>query len=244
MSESPSEETEPETPLTYPRRRQSSRDVTPTYSSPPASASLSFHSLDVSPFSPLRQQVSTGDANSSDAPEDVTTADDYPHVTEDTKAVLIQRLNDLTAKLSDRDEIHGGDVDKMHAKMDELEQVLSHGLKNRPLQHIRNRSSLSMSGDSGDLSSEDPQSSWLGLRLSETVTTKRKPDVSGQADVPEPPAYHQQRLGVKDSAYANHILTQAQQLKHTLEVVVNNLQARQEEQEVSTMQVEMIMWPC
>lgn len=238
MSESSSEELEEQQQPSPDNsgRQQQAGDATPTFSSPPASPSLSFHFLGRSPFSPLRHRSSTARLPSPAPPS--RSADDLLDVAQDSKDVLIQRLNDLAAKLSAQDEVQGESVDSMHAKVDELEHVLAHGWGNGSRRHTRNQSSLSLSAASGDLGSGTPRSSWLKSRLSEvaipTVPTAlpQTETLKEETDNEQTSRDDQQEADAHTKPqYADYILTQAQILQRSLEEVVANLQAREEEQE-------------
>ncbi|KAI0162799.1 hypothetical protein BJ166DRAFT_278700 [Pestalotiopsis sp. NC0098] len=229
MSESSSEESELPPPPGYPGRHQPG-DATPTFSSPPASPSLSFHFLGRSPFSPLRHQTSAHHASSVPSPR---SPDGLLDVAEDSKDVLIQRLNDLAARLSAEDEVEGGSVDTMHTKVDELEHVLTYGWGNGPRRHRRNQSSLSLSAGSSDQNSGNPRSTWLKSRLSEMALPQPSPPseaLKERGDVQQI-SRGQQTDKEPDSQYADQILAQAQMLQNSLEAVVANLKSRQEEQE-------------
>ncbi|ETS77382.1 hypothetical protein PFICI_11256 [Pestalotiopsis fici W106-1] len=233
MSGSPTEELEEPQPSSpdYPGRQQPG-DSTPTFSSPPASPSLSFHFLGRSPFSPLRHRSSSARLPSPTPPS--RSADELLDVAQDSKDVLIQRLNDLAARLSAEDEVQGDSVDSMHAKVDELEHALAHGWANGSHRHRRNQSSLSLSAASGDLSSGTPRSSWLKSRLSEMTLPKPTPEMEPpkeEADIERTTEEDQQSDVDARSQYADQILAQAQMLQRSLESIVANLQARQEEQD-------------
>lgn len=239
MSESSSEESELSPPPGYPGRHQPG-DATPNFSSPPASPSLSFHFLGRSPFSPLRHQSSSAHHASPVPPP--RSPDDLLDVAEDSKDVLIQRLNDLAARLSAGDEVEGESVDTMHTKVDELEHVLTHGWRNGPRRHRRNQSSLSLSAGSGDQNSGNPRSTWLKSRLSEMALPQPSPPPPAsreQGDVQQI-SRGQQTDKEPDSQYADQILAQAQMLQNSLEAVVANLKFRQEEQEVSLLRRQLI----
>ncbi|ROW03967.1 hypothetical protein VSDG_00823 [Cytospora chrysosperma] len=53
--------------------------------------------------------------------------DDDDDVTQDSRDVLVQRLNDLAGRLGAADKVRGGDVGALHAHVDAMERVLSAG---------------------------------------------------------------------------------------------------------------------
>lgn len=239
MSESSSEESELPPPPDYPGRHQPG-DATPTFSSPPASPSLSFHFLGRSPFSPLRHQTTAHHASHVPSPR---SPDGLLDVAQDSKDVLIQRLNDLAARLSAEDEVEGESVDTMHTKVDELEHVLTHGWGNGPRRHRRNQSSLSLSAGSSDQNSGNPRSTWLKSRLSEMALPQPSPPSEAlreQGEEIQQISRGQQTDKEPNSQYADQILAQAQMLQNSLEAVVANLKSRQEEQEVSLLRRQLI----
>lgn len=236
MSESSSEDTESPAPSRYPKVQQRPGDATPTLSSPPASPSLSFHSLGRSPFSPLRHQFSAHDIRSSQSPPS-----DYrgllhglPSLVDDSRDVLIQRLSDLTARLAAEEEVRGESVDTLHSKVDELEQILLHSTKNKPPRHRRNQSSLSINSEQGDSRSVTNRPPWLSRHVSEVALARPRTRDIGVQTATQTPSGH----GLRDSNWVNphhadHLLREAQKLHEALEMILNNLRARQEEQEVS-----------
>ncbi|KAI1418103.1 hypothetical protein F5Y13DRAFT_199193 [Hypoxylon sp. FL1857] len=108
-------------------------------SSPPASPSLSLHALGMSPLSPMRRQFSSPLLRSSSSlqpPEaDHSEQDD---LVQDSKDVLVQRLNDLAAQLNQQDHLKEDSVYGLHAKVDEMERVLSR--RDHPLRRTPQRS--------------------------------------------------------------------------------------------------------
>ncbi|KAM0814959.1 putative GDP/GTP exchange factor Sec2 N-terminal domain-containing protein [Seiridium cardinale] len=232
MSESSAEEIEPQTPPRYPNRPQHHGDDTYELSPPPASPSLSFNSLGRSPFSPLGRQSSAQHAPTSHSPESNHDFDGQPDVTEDSKDVLIQRLNDLVARLSAEDGVQGASVDFMHTKMDELEKELDQGPGGRPRRHKRNQSSLSTTGDNHGIELGASRPTWLKSHLSEiTLLSPGSQAAATQPEVQESPTDQHQAAAGTNTDHLNLVLAEARKLQSALEIVATNLKARQEEQE-------------
>ncbi|TGJ86800.1 hypothetical protein E0Z10_g2006 [Xylaria hypoxylon] len=114
----------------HPHRRNDS-DASTSHLSPPASPSMSLYSLGMSPLSPLPRQFSPHAQAPSSPLYPQSDSDhlgpdhgDYEDVTQDSKDVLVQRLNDLVAMLSQQHHVKGESINALHAKVDELENVL------------------------------------------------------------------------------------------------------------------------
>ncbi|KAI1136592.1 hypothetical protein F5Y05DRAFT_414851 [Hypoxylon sp. FL0543] len=107
-------------------------------SSPPASPSLSLYSLGMSPLSPMRRQFSSSLARSSSLPPPETDRPEQDELVQDSKDVLVQRLNDLVTQLNQQDHLKADSVYGLHAKVDEMERVLSR--RDHPLRRTPQRS--------------------------------------------------------------------------------------------------------
>lgn len=71
---------------------------------------------------------SSGSSGSdSDSSSVISADDDDDDVTQDSRDVLVQRLNDLAGRLGAADKVRGGDVGALHAHVDAMERVLSAG---------------------------------------------------------------------------------------------------------------------
>ncbi|KAI2468265.1 hypothetical protein F4781DRAFT_443651 [Annulohypoxylon bovei var. microspora] len=191
-------------------------------SSPPASPSFSLHSLGMSPFSPIRRQFSSPLIRSSSplhSPE--AEHSDEEELVQDSKDVLVQRLNDLAAQLNRQDHIKGDDVYGLHAKVDEMERVLSTKdhpsrwtpRRSRPTSLIiqsTSRNELDPFGVSPKLGRMMPSIPNIPLPIQKSSSTQ----TTG----------HQM-----SAAESGRVVQEAQNLCKELEEVVSNLRARQEE---------------
>lgn len=120
-----------------------------------------------SPLSPLRRQFSSSFSNNSaspavtrdggaDADDELSepdfrnreswsgNEDDDDDLTQDSKDVLVDRLNDLLKRLSSGGSLGGADVSTLHAKVDEMEKVLASDRHHKPsrLNRVRQRPSI------------------------------------------------------------------------------------------------------
>lgn len=237
-------------PSYRPRRRDDSDDdgdddKLPSLS-PPASPSLSLSSLGLSPLSPLRRPFSPPTLAPSSPLYPQSESDnpgpdneDHEDIAQDSRAALVQRLNDLAARLSRRQHrVQDESIDILHAKVDELEHVLSTpdyssgttgGL--RPAR----RQSLSSADDGQDGGSHDLASSHPDLpsNVSSLASLIRpSPSAKTRADR-QAGAKAKPRASKMTATQAEQMAAQAQGLYKSLEVVISNLRDRQEETEAS-----------
>ncbi|KAH8677373.1 hypothetical protein BX600DRAFT_124056 [Xylariales sp. PMI_506] len=252
MPESQQEDSEPQTPPRSTHRRHDHVDITPAASPEiQASPSLSLHSLGMSPFSPWRRQFSAPYTTSVGALESEAANYDDHEVAEDSKDVLIQRLNDLVIRLADDDELNQSTVDFMHMKMDEMERILSQkgGSGGRLRTHRRNQHSFGSSRGDHDIFPASPTPSWLKSNLSDFVSPgidhAAHPPAEPSQDAPEvkqqqqeheqkrqsPPRLPSPKPIIKASKHAKQVIMEAQKLHEALEAIIGSLKARQEEQE-------------
>ncbi|KAI0449598.1 hypothetical protein F5B21DRAFT_508980 [Xylaria acuta] len=215
----------------HPYRRDDSDTASPTHLSPPASPSMSLYSLRMSPLSPLFPQSNSDYLD----PDHV----DHEDIAQDSRDVLVQRLNDLAARLSQQNHVEGESINVLHAKVDELESVLyipdySSERGARP----SGPSPLSQADDDQDgsnLSWEPPHpGSLLPSDVSSLASpTRLSPSAKTGVD-------HQGRAKAKSRAskmtvaQAEKVVAEAQDLHKSLEVVISNLRDRQEETEASS----------
>ncbi|KAL7623880.1 hypothetical protein AAE478_005436 [Parahypoxylon ruwenzoriense] len=213
------------------------KDAATPKSTPPDSPSLILHSLGMSPFSPLRRQLSSPFVRSSSSLHPPGTAhSDQEEIVRDSKDVLVQRLNDLAAQLNKQDHINEDSVNHLHARVDEMEKVLSvkdHS-SNRASRRPRSRpSSLALQN-----SRSEGDSFWGSLAPGRIIpnipnislpTSQRSPSMQSfkeSTGAPEAKAVSEPRMS---PAQASRIVTEAQKLCKELEAVVTSLRARQEE---------------
>ncbi|KAI1766559.1 hypothetical protein GGR53DRAFT_200560 [Hypoxylon sp. FL1150] len=203
--------------------------------SPSGSPSLILHSLGMSTFSTMRRQLSSPFTRSPSSPLHLVDAEQEEHeeIVRDSKDVLVQRLNDLAAQLSEQDHLKEDSVNGLHAKVDEMERVLSarNNSSRRRSQRARPSSLVLQSsasshdslwgmGTPGQIMPNIPSTPLPTLRSSSTQTTDR----------PVPNASRSKAAnGSLSSTEANRVVEMAQNLSKELESVITNLRARQEE---------------
>ncbi|KAI0806393.1 hypothetical protein GGR55DRAFT_652472 [Xylaria sp. FL0064] len=206
-------------------RDGSDASIHTTHLSPPASPSLSPYSLGMSPLSPLRRQFSPPYPlvpssplyPQSDSDHRGLDHENHEDVTQDSKDVLLQRLNDLVSRLNqERYGVEDEDLHALHAKVDELENVLDSRAYRAKARHDgKNRNSLSWeSPDPTNLLPSDVSSLASPARLSPSAKETRK-----------------QRASNLTVAEAEQIVAEVRDLHKNLEVVISNLRDRQEETE-------------
>jgi hypothetical protein len=261
------DEVEAETPPVYPAWHSQHGTNTPLISAP-ASPSLSLHSFimsPLSPFSPVRHQFPA-------SPElhrtSTTTADhegpDDDDVPEEDRDILIQRLNDLASRLAGG-ELHGKNVESMHAQVDGLEKLVDDGLKGRTLRPRDSRSSLDSRPDhrgsfsrplspiwprvhfadlpptashilvasSRDATEEAVVMDELEEKGEDESTPKDEPKGVPETEPKETLEGRSKETPKEGSPHVQQLLIETQYLQEALESVVRNLEARQEEQEVT-----------
>ncbi|KAI1846451.1 hypothetical protein JX266_007348 [Neoarthrinium moseri] len=235
MSDSHIQETEPHTPPRTQSRHDEDEDglATPTFSSPPASPSVSLRSLRMFPLSPLQRRFSASYARSSQSPRSDADGVNHREIDADSRDVLVQRLSDLAVRLNSDDEVQGNSLNAMHAQVDDLEAVLSRDSRSSTGRHRRNHSFISQDGHDHDVFSATLGHTWLNLHPPNKISTNTtsaaplRPEEISQSTKAD-----SQGSAVPDSRRVEHILNEAKNLQETLESVVGSLKARQEEQEV------------
>lgn len=145
-------------------------------------------------------------------------------LTEDSKDVLIERLNDLVARLSNARNIDDVAVTAIHSQMDRIELIVR--------REERHQSPLDGTVASLDvLRDEDnfwgPPSPSQSLRM-------RLPPKPGSAVLPQ----HQRELSMS-TAKAVKIAKEAEELASILSTTIKELQTRREESDVSISIVSM-----
>ncbi|KAI1646488.1 uncharacterized protein F4817DRAFT_359310 [Daldinia loculata] len=205
-------------------------------SSPPASPSLPslrLHSLGMSPFSPARRQFSSPLFKSASALH-LTEAgrSGRESVVQDSKDVLVQRLNDLAAQLSKQDNIQEHNVNTLHTKVDEMEQALSARDYPSSRRSLRSRPASLILQDNRS----ERDSFWGPLTPGHTmpsISTTPLPVYASSStqteESPNAPRVAVAKGSQMSAAQANRIATEAQNLCKELEEVVSGLRARQEE---------------
>lgn len=212
--------------------------VTPDKSPPSGSPSMSLHSLGMSTFSTMRRQLSAPFARSpSSSSLHLLDAEREEHeeIVRDSKDVLVQRLNDLAAQLSQQDYIKEDSVNGLHAKVDEMERVLStrsdssrrRTQRSRPSSIILQSSTSSRDSFWGPLTPGQIMPSIPNMPLpimqsSATQTIEESP-------MPSITMAETTNKSRTSPALANRVVKEAQTLCKELESVVTSLRARQEE---------------
>ncbi|KAI1428750.1 hypothetical protein F5Y12DRAFT_629797 [Xylaria sp. FL1777] len=204
-----------------------------THLSPPASPpSISPYSLGMSPLSPSRRQFSPPTLAPSSPLYPQSDSDhpgpDHGHhedVAQDSRDVLVQRMNDLVARLGQERHVKDGNIHALHAKVDELEKVL----------YTRDHSSKKTRYDDRDGSNHSwkpPHPANLLPSDMSRPDSPRRPSPSAKGR-----AAHRANKKAKSRAsnltvaQAEQVIAEAQDLHKNLEVVISNLRDRQEETE-------------
>ncbi|KAI1373761.1 hypothetical protein F4677DRAFT_188531 [Hypoxylon crocopeplum] len=210
----------------------SHHDAATPKSSPPASPSLNLHSLGMSPFSPMRRQFSSPFTRSSSSlhPTDAEHSEQEDLV-QDSKDVLVQRLNDIAVKLNQQDDLREDSVHNLHAKVDEMERVLStrdHPFPRRPQGSRPNSSMLQHSTMEGDpfwgslTPGRIPSIPNIPLPTQKSSSTQTE-------EVPVTSSTKARREPRMSQAQASRVVAEAQDLARGFEDVISSLRARQEE---------------
>lgn len=230
------DEVEAETPPTYPTWQPHYGNHTPSISSP-ASPAMSLHSFimsPLSPFSPMRRQFSASPElrrPSTAEHEDPQDEDDAP---EEDKDILIQRLNDLASRLASGG-LHGKEIESMHAQVDGLERMVDDGLKGRTLRPRDSTHSSAGSQQEHRGSFSRPLSPiWPRVRFDLPPSPSLQAAVPSLQTAEEASAIEEEEPEAprEESPHLQQLLDEARGLEGSLEIVLDHLRARQEEQEV------------
>jgi len=226
------------------RRRRgddvNNENVSPLNLSPPISPldspSLSPYSL--SPLSPLRLRPFSPpiDRTSSPYSQSDEVHDGHGDNTQNTKKALIQRLNGLAERLSRQHHAEDENIHVLHAKVDELEGILStpgHSFttKTRP----RGLSNISSEDEQdGAISWKEPQpDSLLPSDVSAFSSPTGKPSQDKSLAGGQDRGSAERASARMTVAQAEQVIEEAQLLHKDLETVIANLRDRQEETEVN-----------
>ncbi|XXG97017.1 Dihydrosphingosine phosphate lyase [Hypoxylon texense] len=210
---------------------------TPNKSSPSGSPSMSLHSLGMSTLSTMRRQLSAPFLRSPSSSLHLqdTEREEHEEIVRDSKDVLVQRLNDLAAQLSQQDYLEEGNVNGLHAKVDEMERVLStrsdssrrRTQRSRPTSMILQGSTSSRDSFWGPLTPGQimpsiPNTTLPAMQSSSTQTTEESP-------MPSATGTETANKSRTSPVLANRVVKEAQNLCKELEAVAMSLRARQEE---------------
>ena len=200
--------------------------TTPPMSRSPSPA-LSLYSLGMPQFSPLRLHFASSPLLHSAASVVHESERDR---TQDSRDVLVQRLNDLVQKLSGDDDVAEAGVDALHATVDELETIVKkNSVSGAPRKHTRGKLSIdSHSSRHSGLSARPASPHWARPHSAHEIL---RPMTAGSTIESFRQAKH--ALPPKTAPqHAEKVLAEAQRLHRSLQAVVMSLKARQEEQDV------------
>lgn len=239
----------------------------------PSPMTMSLYRLGIgsSPLSPLRRQFSSSFSNNSASPaatrDGVAGADDElsepdfssrdspsnnedddDDLTQDSKDVLVDRLNDLLKRLSAGGSLGGANITTLHAKVDEMEKVLAsdHHKPSRPTR-VRQRPSILQlasplpivrSSSSPKTPEEQHHPDYWGFsrtpprqQLASPFYERSSPAKRAEQSLTN---FQTETLDEEDeprisSEVADSLVTEAEKLCTELSAVVKNLQDRREE---------------
>ncbi|OTA96684.1 hypothetical protein M434DRAFT_8632 [Hypoxylon sp. CO27-5] len=197
-------------------------------SSPPASPSLSLYSLGVSPLSPMRRQFSSSFVKPSSLHPPEPDHSEQDDLVQDSKDVLVQRLNDLATQLSQQDHLKEDSVYGLHAKVDEMERVLSR--RDYPLRRTPQRSRPSSS-------KSEHERFWGSLspgRIIPSISNVPLPTQKSSSTQTSEEHFDGHRANGSQknqmsAVQAARVVEEAQRLNKELEDVTISLRARQED---------------
>ncbi|KAI1153099.1 hypothetical protein F4825DRAFT_416393 [Nemania diffusa] len=211
--------------------------------SPPASPSMSLSSLEMSPLSPLRRQFSPPSLAPSSPLYPQSESDqlgpdrgDHESIAQDSRDALVQRLSDLAVRLSRQQHVEDESIDVLHAKVNELESVLSAtGHPSKTKTRPPRLPPLSFEDDGQDrsgLSWEPPHPDNMLLSDVSSLASPTRPSPLAKTKVRRrTDAKAESRSAKMTVAQAEKVIAEAQGVYKNLEVVISNLRDRQEETE-------------
>jgi len=171
---------------------------------------MSLQYLGISHFPVLHRQFSSP---TSRAFSDLSPGQE---LTQDSKDVLIERLNDLVLRLSTTNELEDGAVTAVHSQVDKIELILRGEERHQRPSHSRNGSGISRAED-------DP---FWGPATPTQNIKMRLPDMSVSS--PRRPRRESQASSSKEVELAQA----AEDLASKLAVTIEELQSRKEESDV------------
>jgi hypothetical protein len=172
---------------------------------------MSLQYLGISHFPVLHRQFSS--------PTSRSFSDSSPgqDLTQDSKDVLIERLNDLVLRLSTTNELEDGAVTAVHSQVDKIESIVRGEERQQRPSHSRSGSGISRTKE------DDP---FWGPATPTQNVKMRLPDMSFP---PRRPARH---ASVASPAKAIELAQAAEDLASKLAVTIEELQNRKEESDV------------
>ncbi|KAI0011683.1 hypothetical protein F4779DRAFT_172448 [Xylariaceae sp. FL0662B] len=226
----------PQTPPRKARAEHDHYDVATPKSTPPASPSFSLHSLGMSPFSPLRRRFPSPFARSSPSPHsDAEHSEQEENLAEDSKDVLVQRLNEVAVQLSQQHHLKEETINQLHRRMDDMEKALSikdwlpkpKSKRPRPASLVLRRG-RSERESFGEPSTPGPSRSDIA-NVPSSARNSSLTEASGEAHGTK--GKGPTRGPGMSSALAKRVVVEARNLCKEMEHVITNLRARQEETE-------------
>jgi hypothetical protein len=174
---------------------------------------MSLQYLGISHFPVLHRQFSspTRRAFSDSSPS-------QQDITQDSKDVLIERLNDLALRLSIAKELEDGAVTAIHSQVDKIEMILRGEEKHKKPNHSRSES---------EVSKDDP---FWGPATPTQSMKMRLPDASSGS---QRPPLRRNLKGVSP-AKAIELAQAAEDLASRMSVTLEEFQRRKEESDVSS----------
>ncbi|KAI0407077.1 hypothetical protein F4802DRAFT_595706 [Xylaria palmicola] len=222
--------------MTYRAHR---RDSDGSNFSPPGSPPMSLFS-DMSPLSPVRRPFSPSLAPSSplyprsESDPPGPDHDDRGDIALGGRDSLVQRLNDLAARLSGQQHVQDESMDVLHAKVDELENALhASGYSSQTDTRLPPSSRKDENQDSSNISLKQYHLDHMVL----SDLSSLAPPMPPSSPIKTTKVRHQDHTKAElpsskmTAAQVERIVEEAQTLHKNLEVVISNLRDRQEETE-------------
>jgi hypothetical protein len=179
---------------------------------------MSLQYLGISHFPVLHRQFSspTKGAFSDSSPS-------QQDLTQDSKDVLIERLNDLVLRLSTAQELEDGAVTAVHSQVDRIEMILRGEEKHKQPNHSRSGSGIPVPKDDPFWGPATPTQS-MKMRLPNTSTGGQRPPLH-------------RNLQQVSSAKAKEMAQAAEDLASRMAVTLEEFQRRKEESDVGPRKV-------
>jgi hypothetical protein len=181
------------------------------------------------------------EGNASDE-EETSEGRDAVEGVQDSKDVLVERLNDLASRLSDGRHFDGRDINALHAQVDEMERVLT--VKRRALD--RRKAHRRFDSYGSHRSKDDPfwaagpvTPGWLLSQMSDLsqhslTTSAPEPETATSAKNIETQSNPDAAVARTGPFRADKVLVEAENLREGLSAAVASLQVRRQESEASS----------
>jgi hypothetical protein len=181
-------------------------------------SNMSLQYLGISHFPVLHRQFSSPTKGA--FPDSSPSQQD---LTQDSKDVLIERLNDLVLRLSTAQELEDGAVTAVHSQVDRIEMILRGEAKHKQPNHSRSGSGISVPKDDPFWGPATPTQS-MKMRLPNTSTDGQRPPL-------------RRNLQQVSSAKAKEMAQAAEDLASRMTVTLEEFQRRKEESDVGPRKV-------